>query len=279
MSERSEKDIMIEELWRAYLTGDFSNLHWRKRNRIKVFTQIMRLLPTDPRCPMCNVPFHGIGAPMVRLLLGRQPSNLNPQICNQCEIFANEHQGGAEIELSMLFADVRGSTSLAEGMTASEFSQLINRFYEKTTDVLTRTYALIDRLVGDEIIGYYVPGFAGSEHARLAVEAAQKLLRVTGHSDQDGPWIPVGAGVHTGTAFVGSVGTPGGVTGITALGDAVNTAARLASQAGPGEIIVSEDAYTASGLDLEAETLERRQLELKGRSEPVNVLVMHVSPS
>jgi adenylate cyclase len=177
----------------------------------------------------------------------------------------------------MLFADVRGSTSLAEGVRASEFSQLINRFYETSTSILIRTDALIDKLAGDEVAAFYVPGIAGPRYAHRAVEAAQQMLRATGHTDPDGPWIPVGVGIHTGTAFLGSVGSKDGIVDITALGDAVNTAARLASQAGQGEIVVSEETIAVIGLDTTG--LETRQLELKGKSSPMNVRVMRVAPN
>jgi len=164
---------------------------------------------------------------------------------------------------------------MAEGMSPSKFSQLMNRFYAATTDVLVKSDALIDKLVGDEVIGLYLPGWAGSKHAALAVQAAQDLLRATGHGEPDGPWLPVGVGVHMGVAYVGTVsGTEGTVANLTALGDAVNTTARLASNAAAGEVLITETAYAAAGLNLE--DLERRQLELKGKSELVHVRVIRV---
>jgi adenylate cyclase len=172
----------------------------------------------------------------------------------------------------MLFADVRGSTSLAEGMTPTAFGQLISRFYSVATTVLIDQEAIIDKLVGDQVTGLFVPGLAGPEHARRAVAAAQEILRLTGHGDADGPWISVGAGVHTGTAFVGAVGAAQGSTDITVLGDAANTAARLSSSARQGEILISDDAFAAAQLPFE--NLEQQRLELKGKSEPVSVRVL-----
>jgi adenylate cyclase len=184
----------------------------------------------------------------------------------------SRRQGGAEVEITMLFADVRGSTTLAEGMTPAEFRNLINRFYKASSAELIRSEAIIDRLVGDEVVGYFVPGFAGEEHASKAVESAKAILEVTGHGDSEGPWIPVGAGVHTGTAFLGTVGSAEGVTDFTALGDAVNAAARLASMAATGELLVSEAAYSAAAMDIRG--LEERNLILKGRLEPLKVVVI-----
>jgi adenylate cyclase len=206
-------------------------------------------------------------------LLGRDQSRYNPRFCEKCEVF--EHPGGAEVPLTMLFADVRGSTSLAEQMSAREFSRLINRFYSIASHVLIQTDAMVDRLMGDEAIGLYIPGFAGPDHPRRAIEAAQELLRLTGHRDRAGPWLPVGVGIHTGLAFVGIVGEEASAMDFTALGDNVNVAARLASQAGPGEILISEAAFSAAQLNIE--NLERRELELKGKSEPIRVYVVHAA--
>jgi adenylate cyclase len=174
--------------------------------------------------------------------------------------------------MTLLFADVRGSTAAGEMMSPLQFSQLINRFYETATRVLVNADAWIDKLVGDEVIGFFFP-YIG-EHARPAVEAARELLRATGHGEAEGPWLPVGAGVHTGVAYVGVVGSKDTVSDVTALGDAVNVTARLASLARAGEILVSDAAYAAAGLDEEPH--EHRQADLKGRAEPVGVHVLRV---
>src|SRR4030067_1290865 len=117
-------------------------------------------------------------------------------------------------------------------MSPLDYGKLVNRFYNPATQVMVRTDALIDKIIGDQVAAMYVPGFAGAAHARRALEAAQEILRATGHARPEGPWIPLGAGVHTGTAFVGSVGTEGGTSVITVLGDAPQTTGRLASTAG-----------------------------------------------
>jgi adenylate cyclase len=189
--------------------------------------------------------------------------------------FAKRYPGGAELEISMLFVDVRGSTGMAEGMSPASFGQLMNRFYKAATDVLIRTDAVIDKLVGDEVIGLYLPLFTGPNHARPAVLAAKELLVATGHAEAEGPWLPIGIGVHTGLAFVGTVGgAEGTVTDITALGDNVNVTARLASVAAPGEALISEAAYAAGGVDFGE--LASRQLELKGKSAPIAARVLQV---
>jgi adenylate cyclase len=172
----------------------------------------------------------------------------------------------------MLFADVRGSTGLAEGMSASDFSRLMDRFYKAATEVLIKTDAFIDKLVGDEVIGLYLPLFSGPDHARIAVLAAKELLKATGHERESGPWLPIGVGVHTGIVYVGVVsGAEGTVADVTALGDNMNIAARLASSAGPGELVISDDTFTAASID--SSGFEQHQLELKGKSEIVDVYI------
>jgi adenylate cyclase len=123
------------------------------------------------------------------------------------------------------------------------------------------------------LVAMFFPLLSGPRHAARGIDAASALLRATGHTDPAGPWVPLGAGVHTGMAWVGAVGA-GTHTTMTALGDAVNTTARLASAAGAGEILVTTDAATAAGLD---SSLEPKRLDLKGKQEPVQVVRLTVS--
>ncbi|PZC48167.1 MAG: adenylate cyclase [Chloroflexi bacterium] len=193
-------------------------------------------------------------------------------MCDRCDKYAEQHQGGAEVELSLLFADVRGSTTIAESMSPKDFSRLIDRFYNAASKVLIQTDALIDKIIGDQVAGMYVPGLVQQEHAKRAIQAAMDLLRATGHEDPAGPWVPMGAGVHTGVAWVGAVGSKEGSHDITVLGDTPNTAARLSSSAATGEILVSEPAAAAA--ELPTDGLEKRSLDLKGKTEPVSVYVL-----
>jgi len=262
---KHENHVGVEELWRHMLTSGEFGKEARQR-------QFLRFLPGDSRCKACYAPFQGIGGKVAWIVYQKRPSNLNPLLCTTCEDFARKHPGGAEIELSLLFADVRGSTTLAEGMSATAFGELINRFYKTSTEVLANSDALIDKIIGDQVSGMYVPGFAGLDHARRAIEAGKKILELTGHGSSDGPWIPLGVGVHTGTAFVGSLGGKNGVTDITVLGDVANTAARLSSIAGIGEILISEAACQHAGYN-GSENMEQRELELKGKSNKILVNV------
>jgi adenylate cyclase len=141
-----------------------------------------------------------------------------------------EASGGAEVEISVLFADVRGSTAIAERMLPGEFSPLLARFYGAAAGVIDEWDGIVD--VGDSAVALFIRGFAGSDHAAAAIAAARGLLERTGNGGQE-PWIPVGAALHTGRSFAGTVGE-GDARDFMALGDAVNTAARLTGLAGGG---------------------------------------------
>ena len=251
-----------EALWRGLLTGEHSPIR-HDRGRYKRW-------PGLPRCKMCLYPLGGPVARLLRIRSGRGPSRKNPNYCNVCEEFVRTHPGGIEIDLSMLFADVRGSTTIAEKMQPSDFTSLMNQFFRSSTKILIDSDALIDKYVGDEVIGLYLPVLVPA-HPRVAIEAARRLLVDTGHRKPDGPWLPVGVGVHTGTAYVGSVGE-GRVADFTAMGDAVNVTARLASAAKAGEILVSEDAWIRGGI--EGPSPPTRKVEVKGRSGSIVVRVL-----
>ena len=263
-----------EDVWRMYLTTgtmpDYVRAPWYESKAMRF---IAERLPREPRCPLCLFPFAGFGGKLMKVITGREPSRLNPLLCNDCDVFARKYKGGAEIELTMLFADVRGSTALAEGMSPTAFSELIGRFYRAVTAVLFHGGAMVEKLKGDEVTGLYVPGFTGGRHARVAVRAARRILEVTGHGGPGGAWIPVGVGVHTGTARVGAIEGENGMVEIAALGDAPNTAARLAGEAGPGEAVISEATWQAAGL---SELTPQQVFHLRGRSTPIEARVLRL---
>ena len=134
----------VDEMWHKMLTeGDPMMKHGR---------HLYGLLPSNPRCVSCHTPFAGIGGALGRIgLFGSRPSAKNPRFCTACDSFNAKYPGDAEVVLTMLFVDVRGSTTLAEKMNTVEFSRLMNRFYEATIKVLVQADAFIDKLVGDEV--------------------------------------------------------------------------------------------------------------------------------
>lgn len=204
--------------------------------------------------------------------LGRWPGN--PKYCRGCFRALYRHRAGAEIECSLLFADVRDSTPMAESLRPAEFRQRMDRFYAAAFGALIARDAFVDKFVGDEVIGIFVPALTDGPHARQAIAAAIDVLRATGHGREREPWLPVGVGVNSGVAYVGAVGTDEHVE-FTALGDPVNVAARLAGEAGAGEILAPVDTLRSAGWP--EDDLEHRRVELKGKAASMEIVVLHAA--
>lgn len=251
----------IDQMWHDWFMTDAFKVE-------KQLFRAFRFLPHDPRCKICYSPFRGMGGFVMRSL-GRKQSNLNPHFCNVCEDFAKKNPGGSEVEMSMLFADVRGSTALSEGMTPIEFQKLINRFFVASTKAIADEDGLVEKLAGDAVAAFWGAGFAGRNYVARTIHAAQNIARLMQEQN-----IPVGIGIHAGVAYFGAMGSADGLVNISAIGDEVNTAARIASKAAAGEILLSKKALEKAGIDLDG--LESRTLELKGIHEPVMVRVMRV---
>lgn len=258
----SDQKSEYDRMWHDWFMTDAFQVE-------KSFYRVFRMLPHEPRCKICHSPFEGVGGRLIGALLGRKQSNLNPHFCNVCEDFARKNPGGAEVEMSMLFADVRGSTALSEQMSSIEFSGLINRFYVGATHAITEEDGLVEKLAGDAVAAFWGAGFAGKDYVAKTIRAAQTISRSMQTQE-----IPVGIGVHAGLGYFGAMGSSSGLVDISAIGEEVNTAARLASKAAAGEIILSEAALVRAHVD--GSQLESRRLELKGISEPVSVRVMRV---
>lgn len=241
-----------------------------------VMRRVFHRVPSGPNCKICAAPFAGPGGAVLRHVgFGRFAGN--PTICNFC-IKDLQRMGvqGAEIPVSLLFADIRGSTAIGERLSPTDFRAFLNRFYRIASEAVLASDGIVDKFVGDEVIGLFFGGISGDHHAAAAVAAGRRLLSRAGRADATptGP-IPVGAAVHTGVAFVGSTATDDVVSDFTALGDAVNTTARLASEAARGEILVSIEAAMAAGTD--TSDLERRTVEVRGRTEPVEVVALRIA--
>jgi adenylate cyclase len=232
-------------------------------HRVRGFIRFMRALPGEPRCTLCRAPFGGIGARVVRPF-GFAPSRKNPRLCASC--FEKAPDGSSPLDIGVLFADVRGFTTFAEQHDPRETTEVLNRFYAAAVDVLCR-HAIIDKLVGDEVMALYLPQLLGDDAAEHMVEDAQELLaRVPDELD-------VGVGLAYGRAMVGNVGS-GDVKDFTAIGDVVNTCARLQGAAAAGEIVASRRVIEMA--DCDVATAEPRVLTLKGKSRPEEVVVFRL---
>lgn len=241
--------------WHALLSGEDKGLDTMSR--------IFRSIPSAPRCKLCHAPFKGPVAPLFKLF-GFRRWALNQQLCRFCVTDLDKHKGGAEIPVSLLFADVRGSTTLAEQMTPSDYTMSLERFYTAVFEAVDSESGVIDHIVGDGVMAMWIPGFVGESHPERAVIAGRNLARNLAAAPDLGDSFPAGVGVHTGVAYVGVVGQPGSHD-FTVLGDAPNTTARLGSAASGGELAMSNAIASAAHVD--TTNLQRRILDLKGKAE------------
>jgi adenylate cyclase len=251
------------EFWQKVLTEGHPPLRFMHA--------LFRYLPGPPRCKVCHNPFGGIGGKLVALF-GFTPSRKNPNVCVTC--CEKLPPDGAEVDIAVLFADVRGSTVLGEKLEPTAYAAMLNRFYRAATEVLIRHDAIIDKLIGDEVMALFIRGICGPEYHRRAVDAAAALLQAVGYGRSGEAWLALGGAVNSGITFVGNVGSEG-VVDFTALGDTVNTASRLAASAAAGEVLLSETVYTRVAERFP--DLEKSILTLRGKQEPTNARVLGAS--
>lgn len=253
----TEPDLHDNPEWRDVLLGTHRDVQRLRR--------VFRHMPADPRCKLCYAPQGGFG-PIVSLFgYGKYPAN--PQLCRACFRSARKHPGGATVEITALFADIRGSTSLAEQMTPSKYSAAVTDYVRVASRAIREHGGIVDKLLGDGVMALFMAGFTGGEDARKATDAGRRMLREV--------QVPVGIGIHTGDAWVGFVDGADGVMDFTALGDAVNVASRLGAEARAGELLLS--AATAAAAGLQTDGLEARRLELRGRAEPLDAFAERVN--
>jgi adenylate cyclase len=247
----------MSERWAAILRGEHP-LRFAQRAGRRAFA----IAPGSPRCKFCNAPFTGFSAGAFKLF-GYSQSRKNPHLCARCVEAAPE--GGAVVPLAILFADVRGYTSLTERLGTIEATALVNRFYETASKAFLPLEGLLGQIAGDEVMVLFVPGLAGRSYRAKAVQAGMSLLNGVGYGESAN-WIDVGIGIASGEEFVGNVGG-GGFKDFTAIGDVTNTAARLTSAAQAGEIVV--DAATHADVLGDYPLAEKELLSLKGKQAAV----------
>jgi adenylate cyclase len=228
---------------------------------LRIGQRIFRRLPRDPRCKLCQNPFGGLGGKVIGIL-GRKPSRKNPNLCQYC--FDHLPAGGIEIDIGVVFADVRASTTLGEQSDATTFAKRLNEFYAAATRVLIHNDGIVDKLIGDEVMGLFIQGIAGRQYRRKAAVAALQLASEVTE-------VPLGVAANAGIAFVGNVGS-GSVLDFTALGDAVNVGARLQTHASPGEVVLSAPLYPLIEEEHPGGRLDR--VAIRGRDQPVDVVVV-----
>lgn len=249
--------------WRSLLTGENRALRrWRRT---------WQRVPSPPRCKVCLAPFHGPGGIAARAI-GFGPTDDSAILCRKCFGKLAKTPGGAELEVSVLFADVHGSTAIAEHASPAAFGALLQEYYRLAAAAVDRNGGVVDKFMGDGVMALFIPVITGENHAGRAVEAGRAVLAAVERLSAQG--LVVGAGIHAGPAYVGMIGSDHH-SDFTAVGDTVNVAARLGALAGPGELLVSRAAWDLAGLGRPA---VEREVEIAGRSGSMVVVAEAPAP-
>jgi adenylate cyclase len=182
-------------------------------------------------------------------------------------------KGGRLNEITMLFSDIRGFTTMSDGRPPEEVVNTLNEYFEVMVDVLFQSQGTLDKFVGDEIIGLFGAPIAIDDAPFKAVacgiamfQALEEFNRTRGAENQ--PPLRIGIGVNTGNVITGSIGSTRALQ-YTAIGDAMNVASRLVNVASSGEIIVSEDTYKHIAGRVEAVQLP--PVKVKGKADELKV--------
>jgi adenylate cyclase len=178
-----------------------------------------------------------------------------------------------EVEVSVLFSDIRGFSTIAERLAAREVATVVGRHLEAMAEVVVAHGGTIDKFQGDAVMAVFgapepLPGHAERAlRCALAMQAKQEALNAAGWDVEGLPEMGVGIGVNTGKVIAGTVGGAGRLE-YTVVGDAVNVASRLQGEAEGGEIVASASTVAAAA-GIECELIGLRHV--KGREEPVQV--------
>jgi adenylate cyclase len=182
-------------------------------------------------------------------------------------------RGGQQNEVTMLFSDIRGFTSMSHGRPAQEIVNTLNEYFEVMVDVLFKYGGTLDKFVGDEIIGLFGAPIRLDDAPFKAVACAIAMLQGlaefnnTRQAEGLSP-IDIGIGINTGNVITGSIGSTRALQ-YTAIGDPMNVASRLCNKAEKGQIIVSEDTYRHVATRVVGVPLQA--VQVKGKPDPLKV--------
>ena len=181
--------------------------------------------------------------------------------------------GQEELEVTVLFSDIRGFSAMAERLSAREIAEIVGRHLTAMAEIVVEHGGTIDKFQGDAVMVVFGAPDPLPDHAAralrcaIAMQARQAELNAEGWGTQAVGGLHIGVGINSGLVIAGAVGG-GGRLEYTVIGDAVNVAQRLQSEAEGGEIVASASTI-ASADDVDAEPIGLRRV--KGREEPVEV--------
>ena len=190
---------------------------------------------------------------------------------------AAEDLGGKMFEIAVLFVDIRGFTTMSEALDPATVVEILNRYLTLTTECIMRHHGTLDKFVGDCTMAFWNAPLPQEDAVYLACCAAMDMVegsKALGEELQArfGRTVSFGVGVHVGPAVVGNIGAPQRMD-YTAIGDTVNTSARLEANAPGGKVLISRAVADALG-DRARTTSLGRTIKLKGKAEGFECLTL-----
>lgn len=215
-----------------------------------------------------------LGMAMVNLALYRDLRRLfgryiSPEIASRLLADpASSDLGGSVVEMTVLFADLRGFTTYTERIQhPGEVVELLNRYFTAAVPIVLDEGGTVDKFVGDALMAVFNTPVLQPDHALRAVRAAQRMQQAVDEVAGSHPdWPRFRIGINTGSALIGNIGSDE-LRNFTAIGDAVNVASRLESAAEPGQVLMGSTTYQLVQHAVRAEAIGA--LELKGKAHPV----------
>ena len=185
--------------------------------------------------------------------------------------------GGKQVEIAVLFVDVRGFTTMSEALEPPEVVEILNRYLTLISDCILNNHGTLDKFVGDAAMAFWGAPLPQEDHVMLACRAAMDMVEGSEALSQEllaqyGRTVAFGVGVHVGPAVVGNIGSPKRMD-YTAIGDTVNTSARLEANAPGGTVYISRAVADALEGRIRAESLGDT-IKLKGKKDGFEILTL-----
>lgn len=183
--------------------------------------------------------------------------------------------GGKKAEISIMFADIRGFTSISETHSAEEVSKLLNEYFTELEPVINKYNGVINKFIGDAVLVIFGEPVQDKDHAKKAVLCAYEMRRKVKKIqekwlDQGKPKIDIGIAINTGEAFVGNIGTANRFE-YTVIGDTVNIASRIEdyNKIYKTHILISQNTYNK--ISHMVDVIKIREVYIKGKSNKINI--------
>jgi adenylate cyclase len=222
------------------------------------------------------VPLRGVISAPFRAF-GVRPSRMNPNTCTICELMFTQVMRARKITIdaTVMFADLRGYTSLSQWRSPEAVSGLLDAFYDESANAIWAHDGLLNKTIGDAVMAVFNFPLQRDDHARKAVLAARELQNNWRERREElaqalgltAAELGIGIGIHTGELSFGEFGHSH--RDLTAIGNVVNTASRAQSVAKADEVLVTQAVYQRARSELQDS--DSRTFQLKGFDDPIEL--------